>query len=138
MKATAYDFAASVDQQIDSLKSNEYLRKLGRAKILREELYPLSRLALCFKRPGTNVFVEAFENSGHADGSIQITGFIDREFEVQITFGGYSYEDALRDELLVAQGSSPGAGETITWSREICSIRQVVAPSMKVSPARHS
>lgn len=111
MKNSAYAFAAEVDRLIDDLKNEEFHCKIGRSKQLREELLPLSRLALFLKLPGLEVEVEAFENSGRPDGHIRITGFRQREFEVQITFAGYEGDDALRAELLVSQGFAPGAGD---------------------------
>lgn len=110
MKDSAYAFAAEVDRLIDDLKDEEFHCRIGRSKQLREELFPLSRLALLLKMPGLEVEVEAFENSGRADGYIRIAGFRQREFEVQIAYAGYESEDALRAELLVSQGFAPGAG----------------------------
>ena len=95
---------------IAELTGEAFHRRIGRAKTLREELYPLSRLALFLKLPGLHVEVEAFEDSGRADGHIQITGFREEEFEVQLTYAGYESADALRSELLVTQGYAPGAG----------------------------
>ncbi|MEQ1837542.1 MAG: hypothetical protein ABL858_04260 [Candidatus Nitrotoga sp.] len=110
MKAQAYEFALMVDLQIEALSDNDYHRKVGRSKVLQEELYPLSRLGLHFKQPGIEVEVEGFENSGLADGQIVVTGFRERTFEVQLTYAGYSRDEALRAELLVSQGFAPGAG----------------------------
>ena len=113
MKASAYEFSCIVDSQLQALPEKEYLLRAGhasRAKKLREELYPLSRLALHFKRPGTEVEVEAFEDCRRGDGHISITGYFEREFAVEITFAGYGPEDALRTQLLVSQGYCPGAG----------------------------
>ena len=111
MKHSACAFAAAVDHLIEDLKNAEFHRKTGRSKKLREELFPLSRLALFLKMPGIEVEVEGFEDSGRADGHIGITGFRQQEFEIQITHAGYEGEDALRDELLVSQGIVPGAGD---------------------------
>jgi len=111
MKNSAYAFAAEVDLSIAKLTNEEFHRKIGWSKRLLEELFPLSRLALFLKLPGLEVEVEAFENSGRPDGHIRITGFRQQEFEVQITYVGYEYEDALRNELLVSQGLAPGAGD---------------------------
>lgn len=110
VKDSAYAFAEKVDRLIGDLKNEEFHRRIGRSKQLREELFPLSRLALFLKMPGLEVEVEASENSGRADGYIRITGFRQREFEVQIAYAGYESEDALRAELLVSQGFVPGAG----------------------------
>ena len=111
MKDTVYAFAERVDRELKDLTSEEFHSRSGRSKRLREELLPLSRLALFVKLPGLEVEVEAFEDSGRADGFIRIVGFKEREFEVQITFAGYEYADALRAELLVIPGFAPGAGE---------------------------
>jgi hypothetical protein len=111
MTTSAYEFASEVDHQIEALSSEDYHRRVGRSKKLREELYPLSRLALHFKQPGLEVEVEGFENSGRPDGYICITGFREREFEVQITYADYAHEAALRAQLLVSEGCCPGAGE---------------------------
>ncbi|MGZ8251050.1 MAG: hypothetical protein ACXW1P_01785 [Methylophilaceae bacterium] len=111
MEKDAYGFASEVDLMLTELSNEDYLRKFGRSKKLREELYPLSRLGLHFKLPGLSVEVKAFEDSGRADGYIRINGFIKREFEVQITLAGFGSKDALRAELLAAQGFSPLAGD---------------------------
>lgn len=111
MKNDAYTFAAEVDRLIINLTNEEFHCRIGRSKTLREEVYPLSRLALFLKRPGLNVEVEAYENSLRADGHIQVTGFYEQEIEVQITFAGYGYDDALRSQLLVSDGFAPCAGE---------------------------
>ena len=111
MRAKAYEFAEEVDRQIELLTRKEYLQKVGRGKILREELFPLSRLGLHLKRPGNEVLVEAFEDDGPSDGHIHISGFEERDFEIQITFADYNYAAALRDELLFDQGMVPGTGE---------------------------
>lgn len=111
MKDSAYEFACAVDRQIEALSNDEYHRRTGRSKILREELFPLSRLALHLKQPGLEVEVEGFEDCGRADGFIRITGFREQEFEVQITYADYGREDALRAELLVSQEFAPGAGD---------------------------
>lgn len=110
MKEQAYEFALQVDRQIEALSDDDYHLRVGRSKILQEELYPLSRLALYFKQPGIEVEVEGFENSGRADGHIVITGFRERDFEVQLTYADYGRNEKLRAELLVTQGFAPGAG----------------------------
>lgn len=109
MKEDAYTFAREVDRQIEGMDINTYLNRVGRSSRLQEELYPLSRLALHLKQPGLEVEVEAFENSGPVDGHVSIKGFREDEFDVEVT-SVYSYEEALRAELLVAEGSVPGAG----------------------------
>lgn len=110
MRSNAYEFAAIVDREIESLSSDDFRRRVGRSKVLQEELYPLSRLALHLKVPGLRVEVEGFEDNGTADGFIRIDGFRERAFEVQLTYAGYSHDEALRAELLQSQGYSPGAG----------------------------
>jgi hypothetical protein len=110
MKAQAYEFALQVDRQIEALSSNDYHLRVGRSKVLQEELYPLSRFALHFKQPGVEVEVEGCENSGRADGHIVVTGFRERTFEVQLTYADYGRNEKLRAELLVTQGCAPGAG----------------------------
>lgn len=110
MKDTAYSFAQEVDRQIEALSPADYHRRIGRSKRLREELYPISRLALLLKQPGLEVEVEAFEDSGAADGRIRVFGFREGEFDVQVTCD-YNYEESLRSELLVSEGCTPGAGD---------------------------
>ncbi|MBU1706214.1 hypothetical protein KKG19_05845 [Patescibacteria group bacterium] len=111
MKTNAYEFAFEVDRQIEALSNEDYHRRVGRSKKLREELYPLSRLALHFKQPGLEVEVQGFVDCGRPDGYIRITGFLNREFEVQITYAAYGCKDALRAQLLVSEGFTPGAGD---------------------------
>jgi hypothetical protein len=111
MKSDAYGFASEVDLLIEAKSNEQYHCRIGHSKKLREELHPLSRLGLHFKQPGLIVEVEGFEDSGRPDGNIRITGFIEREFEVQITFADYGYNDKLRDELFVSQGFTPEAGD---------------------------
>jgi hypothetical protein len=109
MKDRAYSFAQKVDRQLEELSSSDFHRRIGRSKKLREELHPISRLGLYFKGPGLEVEVEAFENSGVADGHIHVSGYWEDEFDVQVTYH-HNYEDSLRDELLATQGFAPGAG----------------------------
>jgi hypothetical protein len=104
MMTSAYEFALKVDRQIEALSNEDYHRRVGRSKKLREELYPLSRLALHFKRPGLEVEVQGFVDCGRPDGYMRITGFLNREFEVQITYAAYGCKDALRAQLLVSEG----------------------------------
>jgi hypothetical protein len=113
-KTSAYKFAFEVDRQIEALSNEAYHTHhdlVGRSKKLREELYPLSRLALHFKQPGLEVEVQGFVDCGRPDGYIRITGFLNREFEIQITYAAYSCKDALRAQLLVSEGFTPGAGD---------------------------
>ena len=130
MKAFAYEFSSEVDRQIEALSNTDYHRKFERSKKLREELHPLSRLALHFKQPGLEVEVEGFEDNGRPDGHIRITGFREKEFEVQITYA-HSYEAALRAELFVQEGCCPGAGEIKRdkRSRKIEAVAGLVAPN---------
>jgi len=130
MKGDAYSFARDVDREIEGLSRRDYLLRLreGRAKRLREELYPLSRLALSFKQPGLEVEIEGFEDSRSLDGIIRVAGFNPREFGVEVTFV-YSHEEALRDEVLVAEGVVPGAGKI--WrekrTREVHAVGEAVS-----------
>jgi hypothetical protein len=110
MKGTAYSFAREVDRQIEELTRKDYLRRRGRGKLLREELYPISRLALHLKQPGLEIEVEAYEDDGPVDGHILESGFREREFDIEVT-SDYSYDESLRDELLVEKGVAWGAGE---------------------------
>ena len=111
MKKTAYLFAKDVDHQIEALSSAEYHQRSGRSKRLREELCPISRLALQLKQPGVEVEVEAFENNGADDGRLWVTGFWEGTFDVQVTIADYSHEEYLRNEMLALEGYAPGAGE---------------------------
>jgi len=106
-----------VDRQIEALSDYDYHCRVGRSKVLQEELYPLSRLGLHFKQPGIDVEVEGFENSGRADGQIVVTGCGERTFEVQLTYAGYGRDEALRAELLASQGFAPGAGPIQKYRR---------------------
>ena len=110
MKSTAYEFSKAIEARMEALSLEQYHKRPRTAKRLIEELYPMSRLALALKQPGLIVEVEALENSGRADGNIWISGFLEKAFEVQVTFAGYERSDALRSNLLVDQGFAPGAG----------------------------
>jgi hypothetical protein len=110
----ADSFASEVNLLIDTLSNVQFYCKKennNNSKKLREELHPLSLLGLYLKQPRLNVEVKAFEDDGPADGHIRITGLIEREFEVQITFAGYGYPESLRDELFVLDGFTPLAGD---------------------------
>ena len=109
MMLSAYDFAKTVELQIEALTTEELLRHSGRGKLLLEEWYPIARLGLHLKQPGLQIEVEAFGDSGVADGHIVERGFRDREFDVQVTYM-YDYEEELRRELMVKKGCSPGTG----------------------------
>jgi hypothetical protein len=132
MKGNAYSFAEQVDREIEALTESDYLRRRDRGKRLREELYPISRLALHLKQPGLDIEVEGFENDGPVDGHIRETGFRPEEFDIEVT-SDYSYEESLRDELLVAEGVAWGAGDI---SRDKMS-RKVVATCGVVDPDEH-
>src|SRR5258705_4211576 len=110
MKGTAYSFAQQVDREIEALSLSDYLRRKDRGKRLRDELYPISRLALYLKQPGLEIEVEAFEDDGPVDGHIRESGFREAEFDIEVT-SDYSYDESLRDELFAAEGFSWGAGE---------------------------
>jgi hypothetical protein len=110
MRITAYEFASSIEMRIEALSTEQYHNRKRPAKRLIEELHPLSRFALALKQPGLVVLVEAEENSGRADGHIWISGYLVKDFEVQVTFAGYEEKEALRSALLVQQGFAPGAG----------------------------
>lgn len=110
MKSSAYDFARAIEGRVETLSSEQYHERPRSAKRLVEELYPLSRLALAYKQPGLTVEIEANEDSRRADGQLWFTGFLNKTFEVQVTFAGYERADALRSSLLVQQGFAPGAG----------------------------
>ena len=124
MKGTAYSFAEQVDREIEELTPSDYLRRKGRGKRLREELYPISRLALHLKQPGLEIEVEAFEDDGPVDGHIRESGFREQEFDIEVT-SDYSHDESLRDELLVAEGVAWGAGEI---HRDKTSRRVVATP----------
>ena len=109
MKGPAFDFARDVDLEIEQLPAEERFTRRGRGKHLREELLPLSRLALHFKLPGLHVEVEAFEDEGKRDGRITLSGFLTDSFEVEVTCT-HSREKALREELLHQKGVVPGWG----------------------------
>ena len=109
MRDTAYAFAQSVVSQIEALSREDFFLRVGRSKILQEELLPLSRLGLHFAFPGLTVEVEAFENDGPVDGHISLRGYKTQDFDVEITYLR-TYEDAMRSELLCANNVAPGAG----------------------------
>jgi hypothetical protein len=120
VKDYAYAFAAEVDRQIESLSRDGFFFRSGRGKKLLEEILPISRLAVSMKLPGSEVEVEAFEGDGPTDGRISVSGFVEDIFNVQVTCV-YSYEESLRDELLLKQGVSPAFGHIYrdNKSREI-------------------
>ncbi len=109
MRALVFEFALLVDQQIAALSREEYTLRIGRAKHLLEELYPLSRFALSLKFPRSNIEVEAFENDDPVDGVIRFIDTQSSELLVEVTYV-HSYEDALRRELMWKTGSTPVAG----------------------------
>lgn len=109
MRSPAFTFAAEVERQIEALEYDEFHRRQGRAKVLLEEWYPISRLAVHLKQPGLQVEVEAFGDDGVADGRIEELGFRQRIFDVQVTYLE-DYEGSMRRELLRQQGFAPGAG----------------------------
>lgn len=116
MRSTAFAFAIEVERQIEALTMEAFHSRSGHSKVLQEEWYPIARLAVHLKQPGLVVDVEAFGNSGAADGHIVESGFREREFDVQVTYV-HDYEESLRRELMVTQGFSPGTG-TIARDRK--------------------
>jgi len=124
MKSTAYEFARDVDEQIEALDRDDYLRHDKPAKLLLEEWYPISRLALHFKRPGLEVKVEAFEDNEAADGRIWMTGYLKEQFDIQVTccFDGEEF-DKMRN--LAAEGSFVGSARE--YDKHIKSVAEIVA-----------
>jgi hypothetical protein len=120
MHNTAFSFASEVERKIQALSAEDFRLRRGCAKLLLEEWYPISRLALQLKQPGLEIFVDAFGDSGVADGRIEERGFRSRTFDVQVSYVE-NYEGALRRELMHHQGFTPGAGPIyrIKPSREI-------------------
>ena len=109
MRHPAYSFAIEVERQIEALSLEDFHTRRGQSKVLQEEWYPIARLGLHLKQPGLEVEVEAFGNSGVADGHIEERGFRDRAFDVQVTYV-HDYEEALRRKLMLNTGFAPGAG----------------------------
>ena len=62
----AFEFAAKVDSDIEALSASDHRLRVGRAKVLLEELLPISRLALSLKTRGLSVQVEGYEDDGPA------------------------------------------------------------------------
>src|SRR5215218_10252161 len=122
MSTEAYEFAHGIEREIKKLTNEEFFTRKGRAKRLREELFPLSRLGLHFAQPGLKVSVESCGVSSPPEGHITISGYRMEEHQVEVTYVR-SYEDSLRDELLYTVGASPGMGPI---EREKAT-RQVVA-----------
>ena len=108
MRLAAYAFAAKAECQIGALTNAQLHLRQGTSKTLQEEWYPIARLGMHLKQPGLEVEVEAFGDSGVADGRIYEAGFQNREFHIQVTYV-HDYEVALRKELMVSQGFAPGA-----------------------------
>ena len=119
MKLGAYAFAHEVDLQIEALSDRDYHCRIGRSKLLQEELLPISRLGLHLKQYGLVVEVEAFESNAGSDGHIQLSGdFREREFDVEVTYD-YSYEEAIlfqmksesadREQLLLEELAAPNS-----------------------------
>lgn len=126
MRDAALSFAAEVERRIQALSADEYHRRQGQGKALLEEWYPISRLALHLKQPGLEVYVEAFGDSGVADGRIEERGFRERTFDVQVTYVE-DYEGALRRELMQQQGYAPGAGPIARTRASGAIVAQVTA-----------
>jgi len=124
-KKNAFDFAAKVDQDIESLADDDYRLRKGRAKSLLEELLPISRLAISLKTPGISVDVVGYEDDGPVDGCIWISGYRKDQFNIEVTCT-YSYEEHLRAELLNRDGYCPGAGPINREKGEIIAEMQAV------------
>jgi len=126
-KNNVYEFATKVDQDIENLSDNDYRLRKGRAKVLREELLPISRLALALKIPGLSIEVEGYEDNRAADGHIRINGYRTESFEVEVTCT-HKYKEHLHAELLNKDGHCPGAGSIKRDSAtgEIIAVMQAV------------
>lgn len=122
MKANALDFANFVKLEIEALKPEDFHGRTRRAKQLREEWYPISRLALHLLQPGLEVEIEVHgAAAGKVDATLRETGFRDRELKVEVTCT-YEYEDSLRDELMMETGSAPGAGKITRIAGQISAV----------------
>lgn len=103
----AFAFAQAVEQRIAALERIEPAERSRLQKRLREELYPLSRLALHLQRPGRPVQVQGCEDSGRADGQIWLGGHDRRKFEVQVTWAG---------------NGDPQAGPVTDWAAHLAAL----------------
>ena len=112
MRLSAYAFALETDRLIEGLTREEFHLRKGNGKVLQEEWYPIARLGLHLKHPGLNVQVEAFGDKGAADGHIVESGYLEREFDVQVTYV-HDYEESLRREMMLQVGFAPGAGPIV-------------------------
>jgi hypothetical protein len=142
MKISAFQFALDIEAQIEATLSDDYRLRVGRIGTLVEELYPLSRFALSLKQPGLRVEIEVFEKLGRVDAHVELSGFLERQFPVEVTYAGYGYEEALRDELMVKNGFAPGAGPIIRerGTREIkaeITAEDIDAPLARLAQSIH-
>jgi len=97
-------------QCCESLTDEEWrLRKGTVAKRIVEELGPIAFFAMKYYRPGLEVLVRGLVGNQPYDGEIQVSGWRERSFKIEVA-NAIEYEDALRRELLHCEGSSPGWG----------------------------
>lgn len=97
-------------QCCESLTDEEWrLRNSTIAKRIVEELGPIAYFSMKYFRPGLEVQARGLVGNQPYDGEIQVSGWLERSFKVEVA-NAIEYEDALRRELLHCEGCSLGWG----------------------------
>ncbi len=99
-----------------------------RVKKLLEEAIPASRLALYLSVPGSDVFVTLHEGNQNFDATLEIEGFTQRMFKLEITMAE-TKEAPLRRQALSKYGHVPLSGAidkhkdgSISWEHEMVNV----------------
>lgn len=111
MKLPVYEFAKHVDSEIESL-ADDVCRLPGldrKAKKYVEEYNPIAKLALLLNALGLKVEVETTKEGAEADGIIHVSGYVNKELNIQVTHY-FDKDMALRMELLNKTGTAPMSG----------------------------
>lgn len=135
----AFELCAWINSKLLELEAKEnfdelYFKRKGIAKKpvkkLLEEAIPASRLALHLSVPGSDVFVTLHEGNQNFDATLEIKGFAERTFKLEITTAETG-EAHLRRQALSKYGHVTLSGaikkrkdESITWENEMVDVEE--------------
>lgn len=134
----AFELCTWINSKLLELEAKEnfdelYFERKGVAKPVKkflEEAIPASRLALYLSVPGSDVFVTLHEGNQNFDATLEIKGFAERTFKLEITTAE-TEEAHLRRQALSKYGHVTLSGaiekrndKSITWENEMVNVEE--------------
>ena len=132
-RRSCFDLCRWINQKLEDMRATGNFDELyfersdptSNVKKLIEEAIPLSRLGLFLSTPGSEVYLTCYADNGNRDALVEITGFNNRAFKVEIT----TTEDensTHRRQALARYGHVPLTGTVSKSGREITSSGEMI------------